>query len=92
MKPIKYSDMPFEFNETKHYVIQAEPVDMGDYLFVELILRDLVVEEYTEPVMVEPIIQPTLEEKVAAHDIKIVTLEETIDVIYGGRHGQGKIG
>ena len=28
--------------------------------------------------------EPPLEEKVAEHDIKIVTLEETIDVIYGG--------
>ncbi len=28
--------------------------------------------------------EPTLEEKVAEHDTKIVTLEETIDVLYGG--------
>ena len=28
-------------------------------------------------------IEPTLEEKVMEHDVKIVTLEETIDVIYG---------
>ena len=84
MKPIKYGDMPIEFDETKHYIIQAEPVDMGDYLFVELILKDLVVEEYTEPVIVEPIIQPTLEDKVAEHDTKIVTLEETIDIMFGG--------
>ena len=27
---------------------------------------------------------PTLEEKVAEHDTKIVTREETIDVLYGG--------
>ena len=27
---------------------------------------------------------PTLEEKVAEHDTKIVTLEESIDVIFGG--------
>ena len=28
--------------------------------------------------------EPTLEEKVAAHDTKIATLEQTIDVLYGG--------
>jgi hypothetical protein len=28
--------------------------------------------------------EPTLEDKVAEHDTKIVTLEETVDVIFGG--------
>ena len=84
MKPIKYGVMPEEFDETKHYIIQAEPVDMGDCLFVELILKDLVVEEYKELPYVEPIIEPTLEDKVAEHDTKIVTLEQTVDVIFGG--------
>ena len=28
--------------------------------------------------------EPTLEEQVAEHSIKIVTIEETIDVLYGG--------
>ena len=28
--------------------------------------------------------EPTLEERVDLHDTKIVTLEETIDVLYGG--------
>lgn len=83
MKPIKYGDMPIEFDETKHYIIQAEPVDMGDYLFIELIIKDLVVEEYKELPYVEPIIEPTLEEKVAEHDVKLVTLEDAIDVIFG---------
>ncbi len=31
-----------------------------------------------------PLPKPTLEEKVAEHDTKIVTLNETIDVLYGG--------
>ena len=28
--------------------------------------------------------EPTLEEKIAVHDTKIVTLEQIIDVLYGG--------
>lgn len=41
-------------------------------------------QEYIDNLKASVVIEPTLEEKVAEHDTKIVTLEETIDVIFGG--------
>ncbi len=42
-------------------------------------------QEYIDSIKAQAIpTEPTLEEKVAEHDTKIVTLEETIDVLYGG--------
>jgi hypothetical protein len=41
-------------------------------------------QEYIDKLKAQAIpTEPTLEEKVLEHDVKIVTLEETIDVIYG---------
>ena len=39
-KPIVYEEIP-EFNQETQYVIQKEPVDMGDYLYVGLEVKDM---------------------------------------------------
>ncbi len=53
--------------------------DVSEEVLLELEERFRVVEE-----VIDVPIVPTLEERVAEHDTKIVTLEETIDVLYGG--------
>lgn len=48
-------------------------------------LTEIVVDypnEEMEPQLSEPT-EPTLEEKVAEHDTKIVTLEETLEALFG---------
>jgi hypothetical protein len=40
-KPIKYAEIPSYFDQTKHYVEQQEPVDMGEYIFIDVVVKDL---------------------------------------------------
>jgi hypothetical protein len=40
-KEIKYATIPATFDETKHYIEQLAPVDMGDYLWVDVVVKDL---------------------------------------------------
>jgi hypothetical protein len=40
-KPMQYAKVPDYFDETKHYIEQLEPVDMGDYLFIDIVVKDL---------------------------------------------------
>jgi hypothetical protein len=40
-KPIKYAAIPATFDETKHYIEQLEPVDMGGYMFADVVIKDL---------------------------------------------------
>ena len=64
-KPIVYGKIPSGFDETKHYVIQAEPVEKDDHVFIELLIKDLELAISPEPeqVTIEP--EPTLEEVVS---------------------------
>ena len=39
-KPIIYAEIP-EFNQETQAVFQTEPVDMGDYIFFGVEVRDL---------------------------------------------------
>ena len=39
-KPIIYAEIP-EFNQETQAVFQTEPVDMGDYIFIGVEVRDL---------------------------------------------------
>ena len=39
-KPKHYEEIP-EFNQETQYVVQKEPVDMGDYLYVGLEVKDM---------------------------------------------------
>lgn len=70
-KPIIYGERPKEFDETKHYVVEAAPVEKEDHIFIELIIKDLDLTEIPEPetVSVEP--DPTTEE----------VLEELIQIL-----------
>ena len=70
-KPIVYGERPKEFDETKHYVVEAEPVEKEDHVFIELIIKELDLTEIPEPetVSIEP--DPTTEE----------VLEELIQVL-----------
>ena len=42
------------------------------------------IEVIEEEILEELPQEPTLEERVAEHGVKIVTIEETVDVLYGG--------
>ncbi len=53
----------------------------GKYVYVP--------DEPPEVILPQP--GPTLEEKVAEHGAKIVTLEETLDVLYGGIYSTTKL-
>lgn len=47
MKPIKYAEMP-TYNQETQYVIEKEPVDMGDHIFIDLEVKDMEIEEEQE--------------------------------------------
>ena len=70
-KPIVYGERPKEFDETKHYVVEAAPVEKEDHIFIELIIKDLDLTTVPEQeaVSVEP--APTTEE----------VLEELIQIL-----------
>jgi hypothetical protein len=61
-KPIVYGERPEEFDETKHYVVEAAPVEKEDHIFIELLIKDLDLTTVPEQeaVSVEP--DPTTEE------------------------------
>ena len=66
-KPIKCATIPETFDETKHYIEQLPPVDMGDYIWVDVVVKDLAIEdspvEPESPVPSEPYVpEPTTEE------------------------------
>ena len=44
MKPIIYAPIP-EFDQATQAVFQAEPVDMGDHIFVGVVVVDVEQEE-----------------------------------------------
>lgn len=76
----------FDFNEEIEIALEVEPAQ-GLYLpkwngtgWVEGLTQEEIqdIKDSTLPT------EPTLEEKVAGHDTKIVTLEETVDVLFGG--------
>jgi hypothetical protein len=46
-KPIIYAEIP-EFDQTNQSVFQANPVDMGDHIFVGVEVRDLPPQEEGE--------------------------------------------
>ena len=40
-KPIVYTEIPASFDQTTQYVVQKEPVDMGDYIFCDVEIKEL---------------------------------------------------
>jgi hypothetical protein len=66
-KEIKYATIPNTFDETKHYIEQLPAVDMGEYLWVDVVVKDLDLTdapaEIHAPAESEPYIpKPTTEE------------------------------
>lgn len=43
-KPVKYAPIP-DFDQSTQYVVQKEPVDMGDYIFCDVEIRQLEIDE-----------------------------------------------
>ena len=43
-KPIVYAEIP-EFDQTTQAVFQVAPVDMGDYIFIGVEVRDVLQDE-----------------------------------------------
>lgn len=78
-KPIKYAAIPATFDETKHYIEQLEPVDLGEYMFVDVVIKDLDLTE-TEPAIQESIEstpyipEPTTEDRLEAVESAITAL------------------
>jgi hypothetical protein len=46
-KETRYVPVP-DYNQETQYVIEKEPVDMGDYIFIDIEVKDMVVDETTE--------------------------------------------
>ena len=40
-KPIVYAEIPADFDQTTQYIVQKEPVDMGEYIFRDVEIREL---------------------------------------------------
>jgi hypothetical protein len=49
-KPIVYAEIP-EFDQLTQAVYQTEPIDMGDYIYIGVEVRDLPQEEPSEEMM-----------------------------------------
>lgn len=49
-KPTVYAEIP-DFDQTTQAVYQTEPVDMGDYIYIGVEVRDLPQGESTEEMM-----------------------------------------
>lgn len=47
MKPIVYAPVP-DFDQWTQYVVQTEPVDMGDYIYVGNEVRAVEIDEEPE--------------------------------------------
>lgn len=43
-KEKRYAEIP-NYNQETQYVVEKEPVDMGDYIFIDLEVRDLEVDD-----------------------------------------------
>ena len=44
-KPIIYAEIPETFDQTTQYIIQKEPIDMGEYVFCDIEIRELPTDE-----------------------------------------------
>lgn len=44
-KSVEYAPIPEEFDQTTHYIIQTEPVDNGDHIFVGNEMHELLIDE-----------------------------------------------
>lgn len=40
-KPVVYAEIPKDFDQTIHYIVQTAPVDNGDHIFVGVEMYDL---------------------------------------------------
>lgn len=44
-KPFVYAPIPDSFDQATQYIIQLEPVEKADYVFVEIEIKPLIVED-----------------------------------------------
>lgn len=44
-KPVKYAEIPKRFDETKHYLLESEPIDKGDHIYIGNELHELAIED-----------------------------------------------
>ena len=49
-KPVVYAEIPLEFDETTHYVVQSEPVDEGERIFIGVEMFELQIDEEGEEI------------------------------------------
>jgi hypothetical protein len=47
-KPKHYAEIP-NYNQETQYVVEKEPVDMGDYIWIDLEVKDMKIEEEEIP-------------------------------------------
>lgn len=40
-KPKIYAEIPSDFDQTTQYIVQKEPIDMGDHLFYDIEVREM---------------------------------------------------
>jgi len=44
-KLIEYAKIPETFDENKHYLVESEPVDKGDYIYIGNEIHELEIED-----------------------------------------------
>ena len=85
-KQIIYNKKP-TYNELTQYLTETR-TETEDAIIVDFVVNDVAQEEYVEPVVQsEPYVHipvKSIEERVADTENKVVTIEETIDVLFGG--------
>lgn len=83
-KETRYASIPSTFDQTKHYIEQLTPVDMGEYFWVDIVIKDLDItnelqaEQCGEP-MALYIPEPTIEERLRA-DIDYIAIMTGVDL------------
>jgi len=86
-KEIRYATIPETFDETKHYIEQLPAVDMGEYLWVDVIVKNLDLTSTPEsaPVTSEPYVpEPTTEENITLMAEQLTLAQTALDFILMG--------
>ena len=55
-KPIEYAVIPEDFNQQTHYLVQKEPVDFEDYIYLGIEIKELQLDDVEEENLV-PVVE-----------------------------------
>lgn len=49
-KSVVYAEIPSDFDETTHYIVQSEPIDEGERIFIGVEMFELQIDEEGEEI------------------------------------------